>query len=121
MPTDRGHAYVLLEELVAHYIDDFFPGREVVECIAFRITRNADVELQEDAAADLMIGMEDVLESRRQSRVIRLEYGAKASDPMVAFLSEKMDLKSQDLFPIDGPLDLTYLFAIHGLEGFDSL
>lgn len=121
MPTDRGHAYVLLEELVAHYIDDFFPGREVVECIAFRITRNADVELQEDAAADLMIGMEDVLESRRQSRVIRLEYGASASDPMVSFLSEKMDLKSQDLFPIDGPLDLTYLFALHGLEGFESL
>ncbi len=121
MPTDRGHAYVLLEEMVAHYIDDFFPGREVVECIAFRITRNADVELQEDAAADLMVGMEDVLESRRQSRVVRLEYGASASDPMIAFLSEKMQLKSQDLFPIDGPLDLTYLFALHGLEGFDSL
>ncbi len=121
MPTDRGHAYVLLEELVTHFIDDFFPGREVAECIAFRITRNADVELQEDSAADLMVGMEDVLESRRQSRVIRLEYSASASDPMLAFLSEKMQLKSQDLFPIDGPLDLTYLFALHALEGFDSL
>ncbi len=121
MPTDRGHAYVLLEEMVAHYIDDFFPGRAVVECIAFRITRNADVELQEDAAADLMVGMEDVLESRRQSRAVRLEYSASASDPMIAFLSEKMELKSQDLFPIDGPLDLTYLFGLHGLEGFDSL
>jgi polyphosphate kinase len=121
MPAERGHAYLLLEELVAHYINDFFPGREVVECIAFRITRNADVELQEDSAADLMVGMEDVLESRRQSHVVRLEYSANASDPMVAFLSEKMQLPSQGLSPIDGPLDLTYLFMLHGLEGFDSL
>lgn len=121
MPADRGHAYVLLEELVAHYVEEFFPDREVVECIAFRITRNADVELQEDSAADLMIGMEEVLESRRQSRVVRLEYSADASDAMLAFLSEKMQLRSQELYPIDGPLDLTYLFTLHGLEGFDFL
>lgn len=121
MPSDRGHAYVLLEELVAHYINDFFPGREVVECIAFRITRNADVEWQEDAAADLMVGMEEVLESRLQSRAVRLEYSAGGSDSMVAFLSEKMELQNQDLYPIEGPLDLTYLFMLHGLEGFDSL
>lgn len=121
MPSERGHAYVLLEELVAHFIEDFFPGREVVECIAFRITRNADIEWQEDAAADLMVGMEEVLESRRQSRVLRLEYSAGATDAMVTFLSEKMQLRSQDLFPIQGPLDLTYLFMLHALEGFDSL
>ena len=121
MPSDRGHAYVLLEDLVSHYVEDFFPGREVVECVAFRITRNADVELQEDAASDLMVGMEEVLESRRQSRVIRLEYSHDASDPMLAFLSEKMQLRSQDLYPIEGPLDLTYLFTVHGLEGFDAL
>ena len=121
MPSDRGHAYVLLEDLITHYIDEFFPGREVIECIAFRITRNADIELQEDAAADLMMGMEEVLESRRQSRVIRLEYSHDTSDATLGFLSEKMQLRSQDLYPISGPLDLTYLFMLHGLEGFDSL
>lgn len=121
LPADRGHAYVLLEELISHFVEDFFPGRQVVECIAFRITRNAGVELQEDSAADLMVGMEEVLESRRQSRVVRLEYSAGASDPMLAFLSEKMQLRSQELYPIAGPLDLTYLFTLHGLEGFDFL
>ena len=50
---------MLLEDLIRHFISDFFPGREIVECIAFRITRNADIELQEDAAADLMVGMEE--------------------------------------------------------------
>jgi polyphosphate kinase len=121
MPSEQGHAYVLLEELVAHFIGEYFPGREVVECVAFRITRNADVELREDSAADLMVGMEEVLESRRQSRAVRLEYSAGASDPMVAFLSERMELTSQGLSPIDGPLDLTYLFMLYGVEGFDSL
>ncbi|TWU26402.1 Polyphosphate kinase [Novipirellula galeiformis] len=121
MPSERGHDYMLLEDLVTHYIEDFFPGREVMECVAFRITRNADVELQEDGAADLVDGMEEVLESRRLSRVVRLEYSAAASDHVIAFLSEKMQLTNQDLYPIDGPLDLSYLFTLHGLEGFDSL
>ena len=120
-PSDRGHSYVLLEDLIQHFIHEFFPGREIVECISFRITRNADIELQEDAASDLMIGMEEVLESRRQSRATRLEYSEDASDAMLAFLSEKMQLRGQDLYPISGPLDLSYLFTLHGLEGFDAL
>lgn len=121
MPADRGHSYVLLEDLIKHFIGEFFPGREIVECVTFRITRNADIELQEDAASDLMIGMEEVLESRRQSRVIRLEYSHDTSDAMLAFLSEKMQLRGQDLYPVSGPLDLSYLFTLHGLEGFDAL
>ena len=121
MPSDRGYAYLLLEDLVTHHIGNFFPGREVLESTTFRITRSADVELREDDAFDLMLGMEDVLESRRLSPVVRLEYSNGASDAMLAFLSEKMDIKSQDLYAIEGPIDLTYLFGLHGLEGFDAL
>lgn len=121
MPSERGHAYVLLEELVAHHIHEFFPGREVVECIAFRGTRNADVDWREDAAADLLVGMEEMLETRRQTHVIRLEYSAGASDLVLSFFREKMQLRDDDLYSIDGPLDLTYLFTLHGLEGYDSL
>ena len=122
LPSDEvGHSYALLEDLVMHYVDRFFPGREVIECVPFRITRNADIELREDGAGDLLGGMEEVLESRRLSRVIRLEYGVPASDLTLTFLSERMQITSQDLFPIDGPLDLTSLFTLHSLEGFDSL
>jgi polyphosphate kinase len=120
MPSDSGYAYVLLEDLVIQFVDDFFPGREVAECVAFRTTRNADVQLREDGAADLMVGMEEVLESRRQSREVRLELSSNASDTTVAYLSETMQLTSQDLYRIDGPLDLTYLFGVHALEGFDA-
>jgi len=122
LPSDLpGHSYVLLEDLVMQWVDQFFPGRQVVECVPFRITRNADIELREDGAGDLLGGMEEVLESRRLSRVVRLEYDSSASDMMIAFLSERMQVTQLDLFPIDGPLDLTNLFALHSLEGFDSL
>ena len=121
LPCERGHAYVLMEDLVMHFIDDFFPGRDVVECATMRVTRNADVALREDEAGDLLVGMEEVLESRRLARAVRLEYSASASPHMLAFISESLQVTHANMFAIDGPLDLTYLFAVHGLEGFDSL
>ncbi|NND96261.1 MAG: polyphosphate kinase 1 [Pirellulaceae bacterium] len=121
MPVDGGFAYVLLEDLVSHFVAEYFPGREVMECISLRVTRNADIEFREDAASDLLGGMEEILESRRHSSAVRLEYSASASDAMVAFLSESLGLTNQDLFAVDGPLDLTYLFSVHGLKGFDTL
>jgi len=121
LPTEKGYGFVTLEDLVIQHIDEFFPGREVIECVAFRITRNADVQLREEAAPDLMVGMEEVLESRRESRCVRLEIGAGASDEVVVFLTETLGVGSQELFRIPGPLDLTYLFNLVSLEGFRSL
>ncbi len=121
LPTDKGYGFVLLEDLVRHHIDEFFPGRKVLECVAFRITRNADVQLREEAAPDLMVGMEEVLESRRESRCVRLELDAHCSDETVAYLTETLGIGMQDLFRVPGPLDLTYLFNIVSLEGFRSL
>lgn len=121
LPSDSGHSYILLEDLISSSISRFFPGREIIESCIFRITRNADIELREDSASDLMIGMEEVLESRRRSRVIRLEHEKGISESMLYFLSSGMHLTSNDLYPIDGPLDLTHLFCLHELRGFDSL
>ncbi|WP_231742218.1 polyphosphate kinase 1 [Stieleria varia] len=119
--SESAHNYVLLEDLVMHHAKEFFPGRDVVECVPFRLTRNADIQLREDEAADLLGGMEEVLEGRRYSGAVRLEYSATASPEMIAFLREALSLGDDDLFPIDGPLDLTYLFALHGLDGFEAL
>lgn len=121
LPNDHGTAFVLLEDLVKRFVDAFFPGREVVECVPFRVTRNADVELREDEAGDLLMGMAEVLEGRRISRAVRLEYGSGASDEIISLLSESLNTSHLNLFEIDGPLDLTYLYSLHGLEGYDSL
>ncbi|WP_315861283.1 polyphosphate kinase 1 [Roseiconus lacunae] len=115
------HGYILLEKLVAHFVSDFFPGRHVEECFAFRLTRNADIELREDEASDLLGGMEEVLESRRYSRPVRLEYWDTASEEAVEFLRHAHQLHQEDLYAIDGPVDLSFLFALHGVEGFDHL
>lgn len=120
VPSERGYAYVLLEDLITRHVAEFFPGREVLECVPFRITRNADIQLREDAAGDLLGDMEEVLDSRRQSRVVRLEIDAAASDETIAYLTETLELGFEDLYRIEGPLDLTYLFSLHGLEGFDE-
>ena len=117
---DKRHGYVLLENLVTHFIDEFFPGREVVECVPFRLTRNADIEFREDAASDLLGGMEEILENRRFSRPVRLEYGASASEEAVELLQAVHQLHVEDLYAIDGPLDLSFLFTLHGEEGFDN-
>ncbi len=118
--STRRHGYVLLEDLASHFVAEFFPGRDVLECIAFRITRNADIELREDEASDLLGGMEEVLESRRYSRPVRLEYSASASGQTVEFLRDALKLHPEDLYAIDGPIDLSFLFALHGQEGFDQ-
>ncbi len=67
-----------------------------------------------------MIGMEEVLESRRQSRCVRLEISSDTSEATIAYLTRHLALP-QDLFKLDGPLDLTYLFQLVSLEGFRSL
>ncbi|TWT59218.1 polyphosphate kinase 1 [Allorhodopirellula solitaria] len=120
-PHEPSFNYVLLEDLVSHFVQDFFPGREVVQCKPFRITRNADVELREDGAGDLLGGMEEVLESRRLSDVVRLEMDGSASDAIRNYLMESFYVDPDYVFRMEGPLDLTYLFGLHGAKGFDSL
>nr|WP_236696646.1 polyphosphate kinase 1 [Rhodopirellula islandica] len=120
-PTESGYAYALLEDLVSHFVNEFFPGREVIQCKPFRITRNADIELREDGAGDLLGGMEEVLESRRLSDVVRLEIDANANPDIRDYLIKSFQVDPQFVFDIDGPLDLTYLFSLHGLKGMNSL
>lgn len=119
--AESGFAYVMLEDLVGHFVGSLFPGRQIIGCAPFRITRNADIELREDGAGDLLGGMEEVLESRRQSQVVRLEIDAEAADPIRDFLMQTFDVEHQAVFPNRCPLDLTCLWSLHGLRGFDQL
>ncbi|MEM9365660.1 MAG: polyphosphate kinase 1 [Planctomycetota bacterium] len=119
--SESGFAYVLLEDLVGHFVGTLFPGRQVIGCEPFRITRNADIELREDGAGDLLGGMEEVLESRRQSQVVRLEIHAETTEDIRNFLMDTFDVDQQAVFSNRCPLDLTCLWSLHGLRGFDQL
>lgn len=121
LPSDRGYNYALLEDVTSEMVEQYYPGKRVEECVAFRVTRNADVSVREDSAADLMMGMEEVLHSRRMAGFVRLEIADSVSEPTLQFLQDKLGLQPRDVFKIPGPIDLSSMMYLTDMEGFPAL
>lgn len=121
LPGEEGFAYVLLEEVVRARVDRLFPGVKVLECAAFRLTRNADMGVREDLAGDLMEQMREVLTERKESECVRLEIGKGASKEAQAFLKAALKMEDSDIYAVPGPLDLAAFFRLANLPGFESL
>ena len=119
--ADRGYAYILLEDIVRLFAGRFFSGEEVVECVPFRITRNADLAMREDSAADLLAGMEELLDARRRSDCVRLEVAADVSEELLAFFRLALEVNDTDIFPANGPLELSAFMPLTEMKGFDPL
>lgn len=104
---------IYTEDLVTHFIGSLFSGYTVTSTFNFRVTRNADLEIHEQGAEDLLIVIEDYLKERKKGMAVRLEvdfrnpYETIQED--IAHLIAAMELKDQDVYLIDGPLDLTVL------------
>ena len=108
--------FVLLEQLIAAKLDALFPGMEVLAHSPFRVTRDTDFEL-EDEAEDLLEAVESVLRRRsRFGRVVRLEVDTHMSDETLALLCRELELSEADVTTIDGPLDLVALWALYALD-----
>jgi len=122
LPSDGGYEYMLVEDVVAMFIDRFFPGERLLEQAVFRVSRNADFSVREDRAADLLAQMEDVLEARRQSDCVRLEIGEGAGEALVDFLTEGLELPgAENRYILPGPLDLADFMELAELAGYDHL
>jgi len=121
LPSQGGYQYMLLEDVVAMFIDRFLPGERVVECAAFRITRNADLSVREDQAADLLSEMEHVLDARKESDCVRLEVTDQVSTTTLEFLQESLGLSAEDIYLTPGALDLSAFMRLASLEGFETL
>ncbi len=121
LPTNQGFSYALLEDIVRFFIDDFFPGEQVLSVTPFRLTRNADLSLQEDAAADLLHGMKELLQQRRTAGCVRLEIASDAPAAVLEFLQTQLGVGDQLTYTIAGPLDLSVFLQIAGLEGYEFL
>ncbi|GAB5403477.1 MAG: polyphosphate kinase 1 [Aureliella sp.] len=119
--AENGHCYMLLEDLVSFRVASFFPGEEVLAVAPFRISRNADISLQEDSAADLLHGMKDVLQLRKSADCVRLEVDATADASIVAFLQTCLKVNDRETNLVPGPLDLSAMMPLSGLDGFDHL
>lgn len=121
LPSEGGYEYVLLEDVVSMYVERFFPGEPIVECVPFRITRNADLSIQEDQAADLLREMEEVLDARQESQCVRLEISDQVTTATLEFLVGCLQVGRRNIFALPGPIDFTAMFRLTELRGFDEL
>jgi polyphosphate kinase len=108
--------FVYLEELIAANVESLFPRMQVSECHAFRVTRDADVEIREDEANDLLRTMEQTLRKRRFGTPVRLEVSAQMPASMRDYITESLDLSPQDVYAVEGPLKARDLMHLCGLE-----
>lgn len=111
-----GRRFVPLEQIIAAHLGFLFPGMEVGVHHTFRVTRNADLTLEEEEADDLLQTIELELRRRRFGRAVRLEIDAAAEGEILELLTEELDLTEADIYRFVGPLDLGGLFSIHGVD-----
>src|SRR4051794_1902534 len=108
--------YVLLEQVIAANLDALFPGMEILEHHLFRVTRNADLALEEEEAPDLLEAIEEELRKRRFGNVVRLEIERSMPHATRALLMRGLNVESSDVYEISGMLDLTALNAVADLD-----
>ena len=119
-PAPEPALLVPLEDVIAHHLDALFPGMEVADYDVFRVTRDADLEVSDDAA-DLLQAVEDELRRRRFGEVVRVEVGADCSEKLREALAGLLGVEDDEVYPVDGLLDMGALWQIVKLPGHAEL
>ncbi len=114
--TDEGTTFITLEDVVRAHLEHLFPGVEIVEAHGFRVTRNEDLEVEEDDAENLLTAMEEELLRRKFGPVVRLEVEETISSFVRDFLIEKLEISPADVVSVPAPLDLTLCNELHDLD-----
>ena len=112
---------ILLEEIIERNMDKLFLNYDIVCAHPFRIMRNADFSLDEEEAVDLLEEIQKQLKKRQWGEAIRLEIESNVDKQLLKILKKELSISSEDIFQISGPLDLTFLMKMYGLDGFDHL
>ncbi|HTA15403.1 MAG TPA: polyphosphate kinase 1 [Solirubrobacteraceae bacterium] len=115
-----GITLVALEDVIAHHLDALFPGMEIVDYDVFRVTRDADLEVSDDAA-DLLQAVEDELRRRRFGEIVRVEIGSDCSERLHEELVGLLGVREDEVYPVDGLLDMGALWQIVKLPGMPEL
>jgi polyphosphate kinase len=111
-----GSRFVALEQVIAAHLEALFPGMEIESHHPFRVTRNADLTLEEEEADDLLEAVEMELRRRRFGRAVRLEVDESVTDEVRTLLTRELDLQPEDVYDGAGPLDLTALWVMYNLD-----
>jgi polyphosphate kinase len=115
-PTDRTATFLPLEDLIAAHLPQLFPGLDVVTHHLFRVTRNADVEVEEDRDEDLLQALERELARRRFGSAVRLEVTESMDPQILEVLLSEMELQPEDVLHVPGLLDLAALMGLYDLD-----
>lgn len=122
LPSPVGEAhFILLEDVISVHMDSLFRGYNILETCPFRITRNADLTIDEDETEDLLEAIEQELRKRKMGEPSRLAVDASMSQFLQATLLDWLELDEPEIYRFDGPLDPTFFFRFHALEGYDHL
>jgi polyphosphate kinase len=108
------HDYVTLADLAAAYVGRLYVGRRILAVAPFRLTRDANLEVDEERAGDLLTAVEDELRHRRQGDIVRCEVSSKATPELRERLLRAFDLAEQDLYVVDGPVNMSRMLGIYG-------
>ncbi len=115
-----GVSVILLEEVIERNIGKLFLSYDVVCAHPYRVMRNADLSIDEEDAADLLKEIQKQLKKRQWGEVIRLEVEDKVDKRLLKILKTEFNIGEEDIFYIPGPLDLTFLMKLYGLDGFEQ-
>jgi polyphosphate kinase len=117
LPHKRGHHYILIEDIIIKHSASLFPGMTISTANGFRVTRDADIEIAEDEAEDLLIEIEELVKSRRWGRAaVRLEVSGNMPKYLIELLRSTLDLHQEDVYVTNRPLNLPDFFFLDTLD-----
>ena len=120
LPCTEGVKLILLEEIIRRNISKLFLNYDVISTAAYRIERNADLSIDEEEAEDLLQEIEKQLKQRQWGEAIKLEVSEEIDKYLLKYLKKELAISDEEIYKIQGPLDLTFLMKLYGMEGFDA-
>ncbi|MCI5837088.1 MAG: polyphosphate kinase 1 [Veillonellaceae bacterium] len=118
---EGGREFVWLEDVLRYWAEDFFRGYRILVAQAFRVTRDSDLDIDEEGAEDLLAEVEKSLKMRRRGAAVRMEIEPHEDKRLREFLAAELHLGEDDIYTIDGPLDMTQFFGFTGIDGYEHL
>ena len=119
--TPEETTVILLEEIIERHIDELFLNYKVLCAHPYRVMRNADLSIDEDDAADLLKEIQKQLRKRQWGEAIRLDVEDNIDKRLLKILKKELGIKEEDIYRVNGPIDLTFLMKMYGIEGFSQL
>ena len=113
--------FILLEDIIKIHMDMLFIGHEILDMACYRITRNADLSIDEDGAEDLLEEIEQSIKKRKWGNAVRLEYEKNTSQEIIDYILEESEAFEGGMYRISGPLDLTFLMKFYNLKDYQDL